>query len=273
MKTYVNMRDSVKSHANRTLTHLGDRFDATPCRRNLPTPLDADFLIQWGFKPTTSLLSHIDRGKPYMIVDLGYGYDRTERFSISINGFHGTAWRDPNVLDRAPRPMYGYSDWRSGEGSKVIICGQLPGDQSLRGQDMDAWMGRAASAASDAFKLPVVKRPHPKMLNPWEKHLWTPLDRELDECYAFVTWTSTAGIQSVLAGVPTIAMHPGSMVYRLSSQDMTLRTPSGREAFVHELAYREWYWKHDDLDALGEYVKECYPMFKDAPLDDPRIKL
>ena len=273
MNFVINLRDSDKSHANRTLRQIGKRLDASECLREQVFPADGDFLIQWGFKPTRSLLSAIEAKVPYAIIDLGYGSARTSRFSVSINGFHGTAWRDPKVLDRPPRPAYGYSDWRSGKGSKVIVVGQMPNDQSLRGQDIDAWMGRAATAASEAFGKPVIKRPHPKMLNPWEQHKFVPFERELDDAYAVVTWTSTAGIESVLAGVPTIAMHRGSMVYGLSAQDMKLRTPPGRQAFVHELSWREWSWTPTDLDALAEYLIEVAPQAAKAPLDSPRNRL
>lgn len=265
-------RDSQKSAANRTIASLVDRLDGSYQRRALPVhPDKTDLVVQWGFKPTLGLMSAIDLGIPYVIIDLGYiDKGRTARFSVSFNGFHGTALRDPKVLDRAPRPAPGYSDWRSGQGSKVIVVGQMPNDQSLRGQDIDAWMGRAASAASEAFRKPVIKRPHPKMLNPWEPQS-EPWEDALDDCYCAVTWTSTAAIGAVLAGVPTVAMHPGNMAYPMAAHDMTLRTPPGREAWIHELAWREWdFASPADLDRLAAYIVEMYPLMRDAPLDSPR---
>ena len=270
MRTYINLRKSEKSHANWVLRQLGKLLDAGECRREQTIPAATDLLIQWGFKPTRSLISAIAAGIPYVIIDLGYiDATREKRFSISINGLHGTAWRDPKVLDRAPRLTPTCRDWRSGAGSKVIVIGQMPLDQSLRGQDIEAWAGRVAVQAAEAFKRPVIKRPHPKMLNTWEPFL-EPLERVLEDAYAVVTCTSTAAIGSVLRGIPTVAMHPGNMAYRMAAHDMTLRTPPGRDAWLHEICWRDWGWSPDELDQLAAYIAEIYPSFKDEPLDSPR---
>jgi hypothetical protein len=272
MKVLGLQRDSPKSAANRATSSLIDRLNGSYQRRALPVhPDEPDLVVQWGFKPDPGLLSAISAGIPYLIIDLGYiDNGRAAKFSISFNGFHGTAWSDPKVLDREPRPMPGYSDWRSGEGDKVVVVGQMPNDQSLRGQDINAWMGRAASAARDAFGKPVIKRPHPKMLNPWEPAN-DPWSTALEEAYAVVTWTSTAAIGSVLAGVPTIAMHPGNMAYKVAAHDMILRTPPGRSEWLHELAWREWDFSSSaDLDRLADYIIEVYPRLRDTPLDSPR---
>jgi hypothetical protein len=272
MKVVGLQRDSARSASYRNVSELVDRLGGTYQRRELPVhPEKTELVVQWGFKPTVGLMSAIAAGIPYVIIDLGYhDAHRTVRYSVSFNGFNGTSWRDPKVLDRASRPRPDYRDWRSGEGENVLVIGQMPNDQSLRGQDIDAWMGRAAIAASDAFGLPVIKRPHPKMLNPWEPAP-EPLEEALDKAYAVVTWTSTVGVGSVLAGVPTIVQHPGSVAYPMAAHDMTLRTPHGREAWLHELSWREWSWGFGaDLDRLAAYIVEIYPQLRDAPLDSPR---
>ena len=272
MKVVALERDSLKSAANRTVRSLVDRLGGSYQRRAVPiNPDETDLVVQWGFKPTPGLMSAIEAGVSYLIIDLGYiDKGRTTNFSVSFNGFHGTAWQDPKVLDRPPRPSPSYRDWRSGTGDKVIVVGQMPNDQSLRGQDIDAWMGRAAIAASAAFGKPVHKRPHPKMLNPWEPKP-EPWEAAVEDAYAVVTWTSTAAIGSVLAGVPTIAMHPGSMAYRVAAHDMTLRTPPGRAEWLHDIAWRQWDFSSDgDLDRLAEYVIEVAPELRDTPLDSPR---
>jgi hypothetical protein len=275
MKAYINLRPSHNSMANRRLRRIGALLDAGETRRDQWVPDDCDLLIQWGFKPSTSLMSQIERGKPYAIIDLGYFDDtRMDRFSVSFNGLHGTAMPDTRVLDRYPRPMpQGYADWRDEPGKKVIVCGQMPLDQSLRGQDIDAWMGRAAVEAAETWKLPVYKRPHPKMINPWEPQP-EPLSEALKDAHACVTWTSTAAIASVIAGVPTIAGHSGSMAYDMASQDMTICTPPGRQAWLHSIAWREWNLSSaQDLDRLAEHIIEMYPEMCRYPLDNPRNKL
>ncbi len=270
MKTYINLRKSDGSHANQALRRIGTRLGAGECLRDGVTPRDADLLIQWGFKPTVSLMTHIDAGKPYVIFDLGYFDDgRMGRFSMSWNGFHGTALDVPDVLDRPPRYHPELKPWRS-EGSRVVVCGQMPLDQSLRGQDIESWMGRAATEASEAFGLPVMKRPHPKMLNPWEPQPPT-LSEELQDAHVLVTWTSTAAINALFMGVPVVAQHAGSMAFPVAAYDMQRRTPPGREAWAHRLSWREWDFNDvAELDRLADVIRETYPYAMSMPLDSPR---
>ena len=271
MRPYINLRKSNGSHANQALRRLADRLDNVgECSRDQVTPLDADLLIQWGFKPTKSLMSAIDRGIPYIIFDLGY-FDggRMGRFSMSYNGFHGTALDVPDVLDRAPRPHPEILDWQEG-GRRVIVAGQMPLDQSLRGQDIESWMGRAATEASEVFKLPVHKRVHPKMLNPWEPPP-PPLIQDLLDCACLVTWTSTAAVQALVQGVPVVAQHPGSMAFPIASYSMKVRTPPGREGWAHKLSWREWDFNSvTDLKLLAKTITEMYPYAETMPLDSPR---
>lgn len=274
MKVYINLRNSEKSHANRSLRMLKAKFEnAGECHRGHPLPLDADLLIQWGFKPTVCLMDAVKRGIPYMIVDLGYFNERTSRFSISFNGFHGTAFRDPGAVARPVRQRPELKPWRTG-GERVLVIGQMPGDQSLRGQDIDAWMGRAASQAAEAYGLPVHKRPHPKMLNPWEPKP-EPLREALEDAAVVITWTSTCAIESICEGVPTIVQHPSSVAYPVAGHDIGTEIPvTAREDWLHELSWREWDWRLDsDLDRLSKYVTRLYPQLKDAPLDSPRNRI
>lgn len=263
-------RDSEKSAANRNVAELVKRLDGSFVRRESSCPVSADLVIQWGFKQTVGLMSAIAFGIPYVIIDLGYWGNRYKNFSVSFNGFHGTSARDDLVSGRSPRARPRVQDWRSGKGENVLVVGQMPNDQSLRGQDIDAWMGRTAPAAAQAFGKPVIKRPHPKMLNPWEPSL-PPIADALKDAYCCVTWTSTAALDAVVAGVPTVAMHKGNIAYPVCAHDFTLRTPDGREEWLHELSWRQWdFTSPAELDRLAEYIKSIYPQLRDKPLDSPR---
>jgi hypothetical protein len=273
MRVLGLQRESHKSAANRSVASLVDRLGGEYQLRDQYVSPGTDLVVQWGFKPTRGLMAAIAQGIPYVILDLGYIDDgRTSRFSVSLNGFHGLAMRDPKVLDRPPRPAPGYYDWK-GDGERVYVIGQMPNDQSLRGQDIDAWMGRTASAASEVWGLPVVKRPHPKMLNPWEPQP-EPLDEVFKDAHVVITWTSTTAVQSVLAGVPTIAMHPGNMAYPICASDLRIVRSPARVGWIHELSWREWDFASDtDLDSLAEYIIEMLPEMKKCEQDTPRRRL
>lgn len=256
-----SMRDSQKSAANIVVGRLLDRLGGDSMLRSHEfSTTGADCLIQWGFKPTRALLSAIESKAPFIIVDMGYfdEFNRTARMSISINGLHGTSMKSDFVQDLPPRPHPEIQDFYE-EGEDVIIVGQMPFDQSLRGQDIDAWMNRAAVEATEAFKKPAHKRPHPRMLNPWEPQP-APLAAALDNAYCTVTWTSTSAIASVLRGIPTVAQHPTNMAYGICPKRIMRRRAVGREAWVHDISHRDYNLLDEtDCDAACEYIIKALP--------------
>ena len=258
MKIVASMRDSDKSRANREVRKLlGALGGGTEVARTMPLPLDTDLFIQWGYKPTVALKHAMTLDIPYVIVDLGYfDHDRASTFSLSINGFHGMSMANDKVRGMGHRPRLPIRQWRDG-GENVIILGQMPLDQSLFGQDIEPWMGRAATAAVEVFGKKVIKRPHPRMLNPWEPQLG-PLEETFDSTYVYVSWTSTAAIQTVAAGIPTICAHPGNMAYDVGSDESRIRMP-GRETWMHDLSHRQYdFTSVKDVRQGAKYVLSAY---------------
>jgi len=260
MNVIAGLRDSPGSHANVVLQRLLDRLGGTEILREQYFPADGEAYLQWGFKKTPALLSAIESKVPFIIVDMGYfdAFERQARMSISINGLHGTSMKSDFVLDLPPRrhpPVLDYNE----EGENVLIIGQMPGDQSLRGQDIDAWMNRAAVEATEVFKKPAHKRPHPNMLNPWEPKP-PPLEDVLSNAYVTINWTSTSAIASVLAGIPTVTQHPTNMAFPVCSDRIMRRRAVGREAWVHDIAHRDYNLLDDvDCDTACEYIIKALP--------------
>ena len=259
MKAYGSLRPSHKSHANVIMRALLGRLGGKFVLRTEVVPDDATLFLQWGFKKTNALVSAILAKIPYVIIDLGYFDDtRYERFSVSINGLHGMGMPVDGVLDLPPRPHPKIEDWKEG-GRMVQIIGQMPGDAALRGENIEVWMHHASLQATEAFGKPARKRPHPKMINPWEPSL-PALESTFEETYVMVTYTSTVAVQSVLAGVPTVAMHPASSAFAVCSARMKRETPTGREAWVHTLSHGEYSMTDErDLDNAAVYIAKAYP--------------
>ena len=258
LKAVASMRDSHGSHANVIMRRLLDRLGGTEILRSHVVPKDTTLFLQWGFKRTTALDSAIKARIPFIIVDLGYfDESRLERFSISLNGFNGLSQRVPSWKGEEPRARPILKQWRD-DGDRIVVVGQMPGDAALRGQDIEAWMGRTAAEATEVFSKPVYKRPHPKMLNPWE-----PKDRpfveSLDETWLTVTWTSNCAVESVINGVPAVAMHPASMAWSVTSHRLSRQVFPGREYWLNELARRQYWLMNDqDCDAAAEYIIRAY---------------
>jgi hypothetical protein len=212
----------------------------------------ADFVVWWGDKVPEPL-----HAKPRLILEAGfingrsgdYVTDRLRFVSAGWSGLHGRA--DPGPLDRPPHRWDALAEammpWRT-EGTTTLICGQHPGDATApRAQKW--WRGAIEYAT--ARGLTVIYRPHPLMAPDIR-----PLRESLADAAICVTWSSTCGIQSVIAGVPTIAMDRGSMAWPVASHDFDEKPYLGdRSQWAYNLAYRQW--THAELadGSAWEYMK------------------
>lgn len=258
-KVVFAIRPNNKRFSTRCTKNLRDVLGGDVILYSEKTPLDTTLLVHWGFKATPALSSAIAAGIPFVILDRGYFEpNRVDRVSISFNGHHGLSM-PVDVLDRPPRPAPQYHEWRS-DGEYVLVCGQVEDDASLRGIDVDAWMNRVAGAAIDALGMPVIKRPHPKQLQPWERGTLPSWDKALAGAAVCVTYSSTMGVQAVLAGVPTVAMHKASPAYSMASPSLAIRKPAGRAAWVHTLSWREYDLTDGaDTAVAAQYIRDAYP--------------
>lgn len=222
-------------------------------------PDECNLLIHWGFASTAALRSAIAKKIPFVILDRGY-FDpsRATRVSISINGHNGLSMSVDGVLDLPPRWHPPIQRWRL-HGDTVQIIGQMSGDAALRNVEIDAWMNRTAIHAVDVFGLRVIKRLHPKMINSWEQQPQL-LEETFDDTYVSVSLTSTSAVQTVLAGVPSVIMHPASPAYAMGTPNMVIAQPPGREAWAHTLAHREYDLRSTgDVAACAEYIIGAFP--------------
>ena len=211
--------------------------------------------MQWGFKLTQGLQYAIDHHLPYIIVDWGYFADRETSISISFNGFHGLSMPVAEAQSRPARWHPTPHRWRPEKGECVYVFGQLQNDRAVRGLSVESWLRETAVAAGLTYKLPAKVRPHPKMRSSWEAPLPS-LDSVLDECKVAITYTSSVGILTALAGIPTVAVHPASPAYPVSSKFGLLETPPRKE-WLHDLSWRNYALK--DLREAALYIQMGLP--------------
>lgn len=254
----ASMRDSHGSHANVIMRRILDRIGGSEILRTQVVPAGTNLFLQWGFKRTNALDSAIKAKIPFIICDLGYfDEDRLERFSISLNGFNGLSQPVTGFENAPDRPHPPVKPWND-EGNQIVVVGQMPGDAALRGQDIEAWMHRIATQAAEAFDWPVKKRPHPKMLNPWEPKD-PPFVDTLDSTFLTITWTSNCAVMSCLNGTPAVAMHPASMAWPVAAHRLSRQIFPGRHQWVHDLAWRQYKLYDDaDCDLACEYILRAF---------------
>jgi len=197
----------------------------------------ADALVVWGAK---NVPAGIDI--PYLVLEAGYingqsgDYvaDRLRFVSAGWNGMHGRA--DPLPSDCPPDRWDALgvelAPWDD-SGEYVLICGQHPGDAAAPGCD-ERWAAETYLAGN--LGLRVVYRPHPLTAPDLP-----PLSESLACACQCVTWNSTAAVEAVIAGVPTVALDRGSIAWEVASHAVLEPLWMGnRDRWAYNLAYRQW---------------------------------
>jgi hypothetical protein len=127
----------------------------------------------------------------------------------------------------------------------TLICGQCAGDAALWGCNFRKWAQDACDVALSVGRQ-VVYRPHPFAYK-MQGDRWHPkgarfsvalLDDDLAGAAQVVTYNSTAGVETVLAGVPTVATDEGAMAWPMCTHlvDAKPLRPD-RTAWMHGIAW------------------------------------
>jgi hypothetical protein len=181
----------------------------------------ADLLIQTGFAASNALRSQIDQQKPYLIMEAPFWrsfYPVQKCSSWNYNGLAGGAFAPETPSE--PRNKPNLHEPRVGLGGTLII-GQKPTDHSLRGSDHVSWIIRCRNQIPEADF-----RPHPLMV---PAGTLGPIEDDFEKYGTFVTYTSTVGVEALVAGCKVRADHRGSLAYEVTD----------REQWHHDLSYRQ----------------------------------
>lgn len=188
-----------------------------------------------------------DAGKEVLVMERGYFGDRFEWSSLAWNGLNGRG-EFAEAPDDSSRFKNNFTmqPWKKG-GDYVLIMGQVPGDASLQGRNMMPWYENAAREAAEKYGLPVKFRPHPLAAKKGHNQLLknaTQSTGELDEALSgaavVVTFNSNSGVDSVLAGVPTVAVDQGSMAWDVAGHKIGDCVTPCRDAWASRLAWCQW---------------------------------
>lgn len=161
-------------------------------------------------------------------------------------------------------------DWQTDTEGPVILAGQVPWDASVQMHDHVEWCRKIYSHLRRR-RIDVEFRPHPKALKRgavYHRQLPIPsaipnLRATLRRARAAVTFSSNFGVDAVLAGVPTIAMDEGSMVYGYAGSDLRAldvnTLPFDRTAWANDIAYAQWTPAEIALGQAWEHIKKGAP--------------
>lgn len=219
-----------------------------------------DAVVVWGWRRGRE---HLGK-RPVLVMERGYLGDRFRWCSLGWDGLNGRA-RFPDAQDAGERFARHFGalmqPWARREGYALII-GQVPGDMSLEpaGGRLGAWYRDVAGRLDGDVRY----RPHPGVLQrglddepPGVSMVGGTLADALAGARVVVTFNSNAGVEAVLAGVPTIATDQGSMAWPMTAHglDEPLVTPD-RAAWAARLAWCQWNENEIRSGEAWEAVKE-----------------
>lgn len=131
-----------------------------------------------------------------------------------------------------------WNGWQNCNQGHIVLALQLPGDASLRGADINEWAFQSVQSIRQHTDREIVIRNHPlcstrafsehgelaaRLVYAGIKNIRfsdgavVPWSEDLNGAWCTVTYTSGMAIDSVLAGIPTIACDEGNFAWGISS--------------------------------------------------------
>jgi len=226
-----------------------------PCYVGTEAAADADAVVCWGWR-----IGQQYRGRDVLVMERGHVGDRRLYTSCGWNGLAGRGTY-PGCLDSGERWAQRHSmrPWRQ-DGRYALVLGQVAGDAALHGLDVQAWAQRVTDGLHGLGRA-VVYRPHPLTgagFCPVGATLaYGTLDDALAGAALAVTYSSTAGVECVLAGVPTVAMDAGAMCWPVSGHTLDDVVRPDRTAWAHALAWTGWTREELTDGTAWESLKSC----------------
>ncbi len=219
----------------------------------------------------------IESGIPYVQLEtqlIGRPIDTAfhTEFRVGVNGFlwDDAKWGFEHIQSDRSKKVFernGYDpkiEWKT-SGNYILLCMQKVGDASLRGQDIFSWTEDTVKMLRQHTERQIIVRPHPlyrkksrhaeckKIVTDYFNVLWQetdlekdgfiPIQQQLDNAWCTVTYTSGSGIDAVLHGVPNIACDSGSMVYDVSSKEISeVEHPytGSKTEWSNKIAHCQW---------------------------------
>lgn len=167
-------------------------------------------------------------------------------------------------------------DYRK-NGEHILICLQRNGGWSMRGLDVMVWLNKTINELRRYTTRPIIVRGHPgdKKVSEYLKirgrnliisNLKNPLQYDLQNAWATITYNSSPGVASLIEGVPVFAMDPDpnysqySDVANHSLADIENPTLHERQSWIERVSMS--HWKFDELKSgeawsfMKNYVRQ-----------------
>lgn len=240
--------------------------------RDVPTP--GDIVVTWSIKQPLVIAAAKASGTPLLVMERGHLPNRMAWTSCGWGGLGGRGTY-PAVDDGGDRWRRHWPDlmkpWRA-EGCHALLLGQVAGDAALYSMEgtFDGWAQRVCDELRAAGWADVVFRPHPLTRRHGAERCpegarlskADALDADLDGAAVAVGFNSTALVETVLAGVPTVTLDPaGAMAAPVAMHGIpkcgsALDRPD-RTQWAHRLAWCQWSLDEIRAGTAWEHLRAC----------------
>lgn len=229
--------------------------------------------------------------KPFLVQEspnfrkyLNLGYQRLGWWSYKwTEGEFGNSNSPPDRWNKFQQhTAIKIKDWKS-QGDKIILMGQKPGDSSLvdlynAGQSFEDWVDSVIASIRKYTDREIVIRPHPResrksrLSNITGKNISLSenftkggnsggdgLAADLSQAHCVVTYNSGSAIESICEGIPTFAMHDGSMIWPIAhkqlSQIENLNYNIDITQWCNDIAYTQWTYEEQTKGESWAHLK------------------
>lgn len=234
---------------------------------DLKNPLDEDckLSVHWGVRAINREIreSHKKNGGRCLVIELGALPNRSKWLSMGFNGLAGLG--DYNLKPIMPADRWikyharKMKPWSINKKGHILLLGQTPNDSALYGFDIMRWI----STTKGFFNREGVKcvyRAHPGKRGAISDAM-PDLQKQIAEARTVVTYNSTAGVEAILMGKPTIALHKGSMVWEMTKhklEDWDSNYAPDRAQWACQLAYKMWRSEEVESGMAWEHLRTDY---------------
>lgn len=215
-----------------------------PHKSQIHLSVDTKNVAVWGWKKGKELR---DAGHNVLVLERGYIGDRFNYTSLGWNGLNGFATFPEYPCDDGVR--FGaqggkIKPWRA-SGGYGLILGQVRGDASLRGQNIQNWYEQTAQQMRD-MGMTVYFRAHPHHRGRGyfgiqnAPNILGTLQESLSGAHMTACYNSNSALDSILEGIPCYVGDEGTVAYKLCMKDISKLYKPEREKAVYKYAYYQW---------------------------------
>lgn len=215
-------------------------------------------------------------------------FEKSKQHRIGVNGFlnhSGTFVHSKHDGERLKSLGIEWNGWSNNPDGHVVIMLQLPGDASLRSIDIYDFGRWAYGKVRENTDRKIIIRTHPghnpkgldevhrfisDIVTTGDKNVEVrvggreaTLEEDLKGSYCTVSYSSGSSIDSVLAGIPTIAVDPANFTYGISSNfiehidgnNIRKADEADVQQWLNNLSYSQWSVKEMGSGRVWRHLK------------------